>query len=55
MYTSGSSPFTIALDDPDIAFGLNEVGVQPTDPNDECGQVRDNRLNFDLTIEGEFM
>ena len=47
----GSSPFVVPLDDPDLAFGTNEIGVRPVNMEAVCDQRRINRLNFDIIVD----
>ena len=47
----GSSPFVVPLDDPDLAFGMNEIGVRPVNMDAVCDQRRINRLNFDIIVD----
>ena len=47
----GSSPFVVPLDDPDLAFGMNEIGVRPVNMEAVCDQRRINRLNFDIIVD----
>ena len=44
----------IPLDDPDLVFGLNEVGVRPQNAEAVCDQQRINRFNFDITVDREY-
>ena len=47
----GSSPFVVPLDDPDLAFGMNEIGVRPVNMEAVCDQRRISRLNFDINVD----
>ena len=52
---TGTSPFTISLDDPDLVFGENEVGIRPNDDSVGCEQQRINRFLFDLIVDRELI
>ena len=45
----------VPLDDPDLVFGVNEVGVRPLDAGEGCTQRRINRFNFDIIVDREYM
>lgn len=50
----GSSPFVIPLDDPDLVFGVNEIGVRPRNAEAICDQQRINRFNFDIIVDRKY-
>ena len=54
MIFSGSSPFVVPLDDPDLVFGTNEIGVRPRNAEAICDQQRINRLNFDIIVDRKY-
>ena len=51
----GSSPFVIPLDDPDLVFGVNEIGVRPRNAEAICDQQRINRFNFDIIVDCKYI
>ena len=50
---TGTSPFIIPLDDPDLVFGQNEIAIRPNDDSIGCTQQRINRFLFDLIVDRE--
>lgn len=50
---TGTSPFTVSLDNSDLLFGENEIAIRPNDDSIGCTQQRVNRFLFDLIIDRE--
>ena len=44
----------VPLDDPDLMFGMNEIGVRPQNIGDMCDQRRINRFNFDIIVDRKY-